>query len=269
MLALAALILLGGAAALASEPRRQIGWALALGRPVTLVGEKGTPRYHRWELDEVRLTTFEDADGAAGFQTQTISLLELAPDTRSDRYRLSADLLHASGTAADSRVGVYLGPTTAAAPTGERLGRWYGFEFTEFPPRGQSRPGLVGFDHVTLRARGATGVSNAFLAPVYRFQPANSHPTPWRQIVLDVSPASLTVSWRLPDGSLAEAASPTAESRAAASVTLLNQFGPPHYPQPLPVPDWSPRGPVGVYARNAGIAFRNVRLEPSPAAPPR
>ena len=75
LLALAGVVLLGGAVAFAADPKRQIGWALALGRPVTLVGEKGLPRYYRWELDEVKLTVFEDADGAAGFKTQTISLL--------------------------------------------------------------------------------------------------------------------------------------------------------------------------------------------------
>ena len=268
LLAVAALAALAGAAAFVLDPKRQIGWTLALGRPATLVGEKGLPRYHRWELDEVALIQPPDAEGAPGFQTQTLSLLELAPDTGSTRYRVSAEIRHLGGREGDSAVGVYLGPSSAVAPDGTRVARWYGFQFTEYPRPEVSRPGLVGYDWVTLRLPHAAEPWPTNLGPVYLFPPAKFDPTPWRRIVLDVSPDRIDVYWRQPDGTLAEAVPRPADRVEKADGITRAQFAPPRDTRGLPVPAWSPRGPVGVYARNAYVAFRNVTIDPSPSAPP-
>jgi serine/threonine-protein kinase len=267
---LLALLAVGGAIAYReSDPERQLRRALAEGKPVTLVGEKGLPRYryYRWELGEVKLALSEDADGAPGFQSHTQSLLELTPDAPSERYRFSAEIKHVSGRGEDSRVGVYFGPSHALAPGGELTSRWYGFQFTELPPADMSRPGLTGYDHLTVRAKGEAWTYSTTLGPVFPFPSAMDLPGPWRRIVVDVSPGSVFVSWRTPEGTLVAADPQPARSLGGADLRLRGQFSPPEDTRGLPVPDWVPRGPVGVYVINAGIAFRNVVIEPPPNPP--
>lgn len=268
-LIIAALVPLVTAAVAVSDPKRQIEWTLALGRPVTLVGEKGMPRYHRWELDEVQLTLPSGADGAPGFQSLTLSMLELAPDTGSDRYRLSAEIKHVSGSDPVSCVGIYLGPTSAITPYGLRIARWYGFQFTENPHEVVLDPGLDGRDYLTIHSVPRSDTAAVTLGPTFPFAPARSWTNlTWRRIVFDVSPESVVVYWRTPEGALVEANPSPASSRALADTSLRKMFGPPNDPRGLPIPAWSPRGPVGVYAKKAGIAFRNVSIEPLPSAPP-
>jgi serine/threonine-protein kinase len=263
------LALVGAGMAVAArerDPRRQLERALDRGDKVTLVGASGLPRHHRWEMDEVALTLPTAAGGAAGFQSQTRSQLELIHDSRTDRYRFTAELRHLSGGDADSRVGVYLGPTNGSGPHGMRISRWYGFEYTESPPPAMRRPGLTGYDLVTLHMRERSETSNAALG-VFEFPPVRFVPTPWRKIVIDVTPDALAVYWRQDDGTLAEAYRRIAGAPDPAAEALRFQFDPARDPRGLVIPDWVPRGPLGIYVVNAGVAFKNVTLEPLPQAP--
>jgi serine/threonine protein kinase len=252
-----------------NDPVRQIKQTLERGDKVVIVPEIGPLKWHRWELDEVTLHAPIDSDGAAGFQTYTHSLLELVPDTMTDRYRVSVELRHVNGQHHDSRVGIYLGPINAWGPNGVRTGRWIGFDYTEFPPTSPAQEPACGYfrayDWTTTQFPDRAWLDNDISLRDFIFEPASSVPIPWRKIVIDVSPSAVITYWQRPDGNLVPAFTQTITDINLATArlrTARRQNG-----IDLPISEWSPRGPVGVYAINAAVAFRNIVIDPNPTDP--
>ncbi|WP_202947390.1 hypothetical protein, partial [Zavarzinella formosa] len=68
------------------------------GRRVELIGETGLPRWHQWRLGPAPLAVSNIVfDGTCSFQSAECSLLELAADPMTDRYRLRAEIRQDSG----------------------------------------------------------------------------------------------------------------------------------------------------------------------------
>jgi len=92
--------------------RRELEGELDKGRPVTLVGEKGWPKWFRWQCgggDAQRMEVEKDGTFLAENTHKTrLGLLELLPDTRNDRYKLTAEIRHELG-AYGGHVGMYVG----------------------------------------------------------------------------------------------------------------------------------------------------------------
>ena len=85
---------------------RKIEGELALGRTVTLIGMKGEPRWSRWRAGQSRSHTVLDDDSTFTVQTWDLALLELVPDPRSRRYRITAQVRHDKSDVAGG-VGLY------------------------------------------------------------------------------------------------------------------------------------------------------------------
>jgi serine/threonine-protein kinase len=80
--------------------RRELEAELDRGRPVTLVGETGWPKWFRWRAGKDAQRTHIEPDGtfSAEMLDQRIpGLLELLPDPRTDRYKLTAQVRHDQG----------------------------------------------------------------------------------------------------------------------------------------------------------------------------
>ena len=65
---------------------------LAAGKPVTLLGATGTPRYARWQLGNAAFTIARNSEDACSYFTTNFGLLELLPDPGIDRYRIGATI---------------------------------------------------------------------------------------------------------------------------------------------------------------------------------
>jgi hypothetical protein len=242
--------------------------ALARGEAVALIGEKGPPKLSRWVNDEVTAGESVAEDGTFGFQTHTLSVLELLADPGHDRYRLAAEFRHLRGDKPNSAVGVYVGWAETANPGGIALRRWVGFEFSDFwsPRELQNQVladlhGVIGNDYLAVHTPQRAYVGTCSTPRSTPIKPANMNPNPWRKIALDVNPDGITVSWLRPEGETTVLVVSMRDILTGEECHRHNLEA--TYPPPAPVvPSWHPRRPVGVYAQNAAVAFRNVVLTP-------
>lgn len=94
--------------------RRELEAELDAGRPVTLVDETGYPKWFRWRAGKGSQRTHIEPDGtfsAEMLERLNPGLLELLPDTRTDRYKLTAQIRHDLGEFGEL-VGLYVAHRT-------------------------------------------------------------------------------------------------------------------------------------------------------------
>jgi serine/threonine-protein kinase len=271
------LLLTGVGMAVRLQPRNQIERELAAGRSVTLIGETGLPRWSEWHCGDTLLTKSIAGDETCGFQTYDMSVLVLGRDPMTDTYQFTAELKQIISQSDVSAVGLFVGMQDVLHQPGLDATHWVGFEYTDFwrgieqrNPKLAARHGLEGYDVLTLRQPSQTeksiGFSRASIGRTFPFAPAAKGPTPWRQIMLDVSPDGVDAYWRQDDGSLVLAFRVSADTLATKvdghnfSATQSPRLAGVRYP-PMP---WNPRGAFGVYGHNSAVAFRNVTLVPIP-----
>jgi serine/threonine-protein kinase len=270
-------VLTGVGMAVRLQPRNQIERELAAGRPVTLIGETGLPRWWEWHCGDTRLTKSIAGDQTCGFQTHDMSVLILGHDPMTDTYQLSAELRHISTRSDVGSIGLFVGMRDVLQQPGLDVTRWVGFEYNEFwrkieqrNPKLAASHGVEGYSVLTLRQpsrnEDSIGFSRASLGRTFPFTPAAILQKGWRQIVLDVSPGGVDAYWREDDGSFVLAFSVSADTLAAkvkghnVSASRSPRLAGVRYP-PMP---WNPRGAFGVYGSNSAVAFRNVTLVPIP-----
>ena len=274
--------------------------ALRRGEKVILIGETGAPRYHRWAVG-----MGEAGEQGAGKQFMAFALetglLELLPDSQTDRYRFSAEFHVDASVKTDSKAGIYFAHNRSVLDGRVAVDRIVTVEFnddhlTQMPFKNLKlpEPGKPSvYDPVTIR-EGIyyglpTGKFKAEVTPLTYLRvmdPLDSagmkkwDQIPWRQIVATVGPDDVRVEWRDPDGTYRpvgieshrlpfQPAIPTSKLMAREE----------HYKGELkkdyPGIDtsgfkpYSPRGGVGLYVYGARVLFRNVVIEPlAPTATP-
>jgi serine/threonine protein kinase len=266
------------------DPVEEIRAELAAGRRVTLVGETGLPRWHRWALGPTALGESTAGDRSCYFESMQHSLLELLPDPGIDRYRLTADVRFLFTKVA-------LGPDGKPHPLGEPatlVGLYVGHAARA---TADGRPAhftlaVTFMDHLTpeVRAAGITQASaqlrtslillhpnavpedlTAGVGRSIRFPPVENPPGAWRRVRVDVSPAGVEVFWATkPDRPLAPLAELTAADLNRLYVAARDQAEGKYPGLGLPAPDWHPRMPVGIWCRGAAMSVRNVVVAPLP-----
>jgi hypothetical protein len=264
--------LLLGAAAVArreADPKRQLERRLAAGESVTLVGATGKPAWSRWEFGDAILSDSIDDEGLCGFQTHDISLLELCPDPGPRPYRFAAELRHVVGADDENTfVGVYIG--CAQTRVGDTLltRRYLTFEFSDFwSPAERFKPalkelhGFEALDRFDFYFRGERKPHMVGLTIGPRFQP-QARP-PWRQIVVDVTRDGATAYWRTNEGSLSPPLT-IAGNYFTRNAIAVGRWADQALGPGLTTPDWAPRRPLGIFAIDSKVVFRNVSITPVP-----
>ena len=110
-----------------NQPERtiqKIQSELALGRPVTLIGETGEPRWSRWQSGKSGSHWVLGDDHVFTINSWSLALLELVPDPQSDRFRITAQVRHEKSDTA-GEVGLYFAqgsiprprPTSSSSPS--------------------------------------------------------------------------------------------------------------------------------------------------------
>jgi serine/threonine-protein kinase len=96
--------------------RQDLETELDAGRPVNLVGETGWPKWFCWRAGKEAQRTHIEPDGtfsAEMLDRHVTGLLELLPDSRIERFKLTAQVRHDLGGPA-AFVGLYVGHRTYA-----------------------------------------------------------------------------------------------------------------------------------------------------------
>jgi len=93
---------------------REMETVLESGQPVTLIGESGWPKWFRWQAGKDSQRMHIEPDGtfsAEMVERHSLGVLELLPDPRTDRYKVTAQIRHDLG-AYGGYVGLYVGHRT-------------------------------------------------------------------------------------------------------------------------------------------------------------
>ncbi len=248
--------------------------------PVVLVGRTGSPRWHRWLIGEATLVASETKDGTVDLKTHGLSFLELVPDPRQNRYRVTAYLRHLQANPLGAGVGVYVGLDAVSAPSGTTVYPVVLAEFSESYSLGE----------ISLNERERHGVSLIAATPRTRkgespvieriterghllFTPHEMQPRPWRVIIFEVSPEGIELFWATEEpgvdgkpkvGKPTRVGGLSAKSLASERLRVRQELGQIiGDPAPL-VPEWHPRRSIGIWANDSIVSIKNVTIEPLP-----
>ncbi|MBA4188803.1 MAG: hypothetical protein C0467_12460 [Planctomycetaceae bacterium] len=258
--------------------RRELEVELDKGRPVTLVGETGYPKWFRWRVGKNAQRTHIEPDGtfsAEVIQKNVIGVLELLPETRTDRYKLTAQVRHDVG-GYGGFVGLYVGHRTYPWQTTEihclHHTRFSAVTRTPLILRPNGKPVVTDNEtfHMSLVTRLHTGAA----APLNLDQELNEvaggrmvalgpRNGVWHDFELDVSPDGIVATMaghvmKIPGADL----TPEALFLKAAQLRGCHPEDPAI--QNLR-PEFTPRGGLGliVFPNNAA-SIRRVTVTPQP-----
>lgn len=255
-----------------TDPLSRMGRALARGETVTLVGPAGLPSWYRWRQSGADLEVTDDGGRAASFRATRCSVLELVPDPGPGRYRFTAEVRHLESTEGAGAVGVFVGLESFGTDVGWRADRWYGVEYSDYLERARDTKTQVrrleGVDHLPIAHPDGARPNPSKQGVWTEWYPAPDNAVrlpPWRVLTLTVGPDEVRAEW----GAAGDAPRPLPVFRAAADRARRTASHRDFYERSAPTfrpPEtgWSARRPVGVYARRAAVAFRNVVIEPLP-----
>ncbi|QJW98021.1 Serine/threonine protein kinase PrkC, regulator of stationary phase [Frigoriglobus tundricola] len=259
------------------------------GEPVELIGDGGEPHWYRWRGMASTLGRSQFGGPSVVFQTTKTTGLELVPDPRRDRYRVTAELRHLTlSSEADEhrkevgvgRVGLFLAAQSDDCPDGTRFDRYLLLWYTDFlTQRGRPDQRRFACEDRLLAYRKNGPQSDQtifveFLFDAWYKVPPNGvgFPSPWRRIVADVSPGGVRVSFESQTGAddpwtvLSQWTVRKEDLRKARSGHENNPKAKTDYPEVVRrLATWSPRMPIGIVASNSAVEVRRVAIEPQPA----
>ena len=260
---------------------------LAAGKTVTLIGETGLPKYHRFWLEQSVLQT--EPNGTCSFRAFDMSMLELIPNLGLEHYRVRLELQHnraafaaPTGAIDTDVIGFYFGHAQGTTSGGKAVHSLFIATFKDFemPKEDLNAPRTRG---VQVTRSGFVQDPDAqipvFQLPAYKTgslkftssirQGANGpEPSIWRPIIAEFSPNEVHLQWRAdklnendPDRMVTlarwnveqirtqyELAKKDLEAQVPGSEKIL--------------PEWSPKLSFGIIARRSIVAIRNATVIP-------
>jgi serine/threonine-protein kinase len=250
--------------------RLEIEAALVRGQPVTLVGEKGVPRWSEWQTGSWGSHLRRGDGGVCTIESGTAGLLEIVPDPQSNNYRLTAQIRHELSDAALGEVGIYF------ARKSDRVNQREIHFFTQVsfnavwgdaaireripvPPNRPLRKNFVGMftrllwdEHVFPNVDHKVSV-----AKVAEFEALGEKSGRWNDLVVDVTPTIVTVRWNEQSVEV----TPTSIQHSI-DVDLKTIELPLRSPLRGLRPQFRPRGGLGLYVRRGTASFRRVSVIP-------
>jgi serine/threonine-protein kinase len=223
---------------------------LAAGRPVTLLGPDGLPRYYRWRAEEQRPPPLPARRRTPlDLESSATCLMELLPDPQRTRYRLSAEVSHLSAT--KGWVGVYFAGDEVQTPDGPELR----FGTLTFAEQGEYA-GQVNMDFVCYHGSEAVGTLASERWVVHRERlDRTATGSPWHTLAVEATPEKIAAFW---DGRLfytwirAEGVRERDDWWAR-----LHPFA-----NPPPPPRFAARGELGLFVMRGDARFRNIVVAP-------
>jgi eukaryotic-like serine/threonine-protein kinase len=239
---------------------------------VELLDSMGLPKWHNWRLGDVVLE--KSKDGVGSFQTQSLSMLDVIPKVELHRYRFSTDIQHYTGKengahiAGPDRVGIYFGAAESQSDEARCLSQFV-VRFKDLriipPPPAKEFPPRAEFLALSLTIRPGE-LPDLHPGSIVAVPVASTTRRPgiWRNIVVDVTPDSVQAYWRNEEGRLvafpADSSMESTRSQFRSPQIYLNRA----FLKPPSIPKWDGNGPLGIFAQQSTVKFRNVTVEMLP-----
>jgi aminoglycoside phosphotransferase (APT) family kinase protein len=259
------------------DPLGAIRAKLQAGESVSLIGKNGEMDWYRWQVGGGTFGKAAPGDGIL-FETIDVAQLELLDDPGIDRYTIRAEMQQARSLAAanlpnrrrdEDNVGVYFGHadlSSANPPAHAFFAVWYADFDPAAPPGGpvtDQPASLVRAIQTTDPAGKLLQIHTTFALHI--FTPNATRPGDWRTFEIVVTPQQLRANWLGRDGKPRsfKGQDPMVPSEKFARLqeeleSLRPQTG-------VVLPPWSPRMPIGIYARSSAVNVRNLTIIPHPA----
>jgi serine/threonine protein kinase len=262
-------------------PIQQTQAELARGRKVTLIDENGFARWYHCRLGEQFTQMSPSAADGFSVYSGSVGLVELLRDPQRERYRLRAEIKHLKSDEG-GRVGVFLAYQRVDVPEGV-LHSFVHLRFNNIrsadaararmlavlknAPKGKLPPprelNPVELDAHLYFVDFAAGTLDRPLIPGVAsnlVRPSGPLETPWRTLVLDVSPEGIQGTF---DGKLVGTL--TKASIVDGIRQAMKQAWPPSLGNVLTAQanqGFQPRGALGLYVEAGAASFRAVTVEP-------
>ncbi|MFO0822350.1 MAG: serine/threonine-protein kinase [Gemmataceae bacterium] len=272
--------------------RRELERELEKGQPVTLVGDTGWPKWFRWRLGKNSSRMHIEPDGtfsAEVIEKYHLGLLELLPETRTDRYKLTAQLRHDQGII-NGWVGFYVGGRTYPWKPQQDIEMFHWVKFsavTSGPkiirpgtdkhplPENACSPTLLWTTLQSERVEGEVFEVSLNEVPGGLMQALGPRNGVWHDFEIIVTPDGIDATaaglrMKIPGNKLtAEWLTTSYAERLQRQIAHWNQMNNPlaHDPTlPKLRPEFAPKGGVGLVIRPTGAAsIRRVVVTPLPA----
>jgi serine/threonine-protein kinase len=274
----AAVVLVGVGLALywfdPDRPARSLRAELDRDREVTPLRETGRPAWFRVRAGDENTTAVTGRDGTFTVSSWPVCLVELVPDSRHDRYRLTVQVRH-ENSGDGGLVGAYVARRGFPGPTRD-TDLYVGMAFNDVRSPAQAIPAHLA-PKVALKdppdpsVRLGPGIVGEFAAgltwEVYpggvagpRYKPRGIAGDTWRELELVVTPEEITGSWDgKPFGPL------TARDATVGFRIQCTDAVNGHPDDPLLVnidPVYTPRGGVGLFVFRGSASFRSAVITP-------
>ena len=245
---------------------------------VTLVGETGRPRWHRWDMGGSLLADSLAGEKACSFEALDTCALALYPRAPCEHFSILGQIRIATtrGGAADGEhpfSGFYCGGRSLENPdnTGASVYSHLGFQYEEGPSAGANKRIRFSSFHF-LRASGKLADQSKFGLGNLPFTPSATLPGPWREFEIEVR--ADRVIPRLVTGEV-KLDFLVANRRGVIDSTAVREavgeFNGVLLRDPTwsgtAVSDWDPNGAIGVWAYKSAVDFKNVSLVRLPRHP--
>ncbi len=259
------------------DPERRVERAMRSGDRVELIGPSGPPKWSRWVI--AGESNAAESGKVYEISTHDIALLELVPRTHHPHYRITAELRPTVSFHANSWSGLYFAHNKNTNPDVtdgfvERmmLIKHHQDLLTYKRQRPNGDPVELQ-DAVVIHQDGKTRVETVSPRGVHYFDDPMLDMVPaWRAIEVNVSPDSIRVTWRDPDGRWQPVGIPQANQPPIESILVddlrrdtdqftnnLDTFVPGLVLRKL---DYQPQGAIGLFVCRARVSCRNIVYEP-------
>jgi serine/threonine-protein kinase len=254
------------------RPIEQIERNLANGQEEVLIGETGGPRWSRPRVPTEPGQALVAPGGAFKVKSWATSLLELVRDPRSRSYRFSAEVRHEDDSKVPGFVGIYVAHRAYdGVPSG--IHQFVSLTFNDIStsprpplPDGTPRSPIGMPTSLRLFIRGTAGPGQTWENPLTGWNanfglPAGFRNTPWRKLVVKVTPTKVEGSW---EGNPLGPGVPV-QKMIRDTDELLTDFADriPNHPFVGRVrSDFPARGGLGLLVHRGSAAFRSVVVVP-------
>ena len=253
------------------RPLREIQAELAQGRPATLIGETGKPKWYRWKAGEESTKVATATDGAFTLHASDLCLLELLPTVGHDHYRFTIQVRHEKSSMPGS-VGVYFAHTAYEGKDSD-IQFFTKLSFNDVVSYRDAVPIILGAKGELPRAKnvismcphifqmkGTTPMSwqtPGCAGP--NFEPNGEHGAGWRTISVTVAPNEISAEW---DGHPLKLDAAELMKGVGGELDYHKpRFQNNRFIQALQ-PSFAPRGGLGIYLGRGSASFRAATLTP-------